>query len=131
MNPPLFKDRFGREWSIEVSLDLLPALADAGLDLLHSKVDPRDAIQALLNGNAMSVGRLLWVFCSAQAQAAGIDFQGFAKGLNAAALNEGTDAVGFAIAAFVAVRAMRSASDVELENIGVELADLKKKLSRA
>lgn len=102
MNAPQFKDRFAREWPIEVTVALLPALADAGLDLAKADaVNPAGMVAGIMTADAWQAGRILWILCSAQAAERNIDHYGFAKGLNADALCSGSDAVVLAVSEYL------------------------------
>ncbi|MFO0806237.1 MAG: hypothetical protein U0791_24300 [Gemmataceae bacterium] len=116
---PKFTDRLGREWQVEVSVDLLPSLADLGLnfkpDADHTEFASRMLIDPLL------AGEVLWIFCAAQAKDRGIDHHGFASGLNADAICAGTDAFAFAIAKFGLLRSLRSQREIEYEKLVTDL----------
>jgi hypothetical protein len=95
-----FKDRLGREWSVEVDNSMLADLREAGLDL--SKFPREDTPEAVKSFNAdltsvlmdpERLGDILSVLCQEQIRALELDARGFARGFNADALCAANDAV--------------------------------------
>jgi hypothetical protein len=103
MSDTTFKDRLGRMWTVELHAGMLPAIKAAGLDLgaflgEESREQADKLATALMRTllNPETLGQILWVACEEQADAAGVDPQAFASGMNADALLAATDAVIYA-----------------------------------
>lgn len=95
-----FKDRFDREWMVEVDNSMLPAFKAAGLDLSKFPRQESQEAAAAFAGELMQLlmdpdpfGQILWTLCEDQCLAKGIDERSFARGFNADALCAATDAV--------------------------------------
>lgn len=95
-----FKDRFGREWFVEVDNSMLAGLREAGLDLAKFPRDDKPESVQAFGGELMRVlmdperlGDLLSVLCQEQIVEQGLDAKGFARGFNADALCAAGDAV--------------------------------------
>lgn len=74
-----FKDREGKEWSIDITIGHLKALReDFGIDL-RTALKPDDTTFAeKVLADLEQLGRVLWVFCGPQAEKAGLDEEAFA-----------------------------------------------------
>jgi hypothetical protein len=95
-----FKDRLGREWSVEVDNSMLPDFKDAGLDLSKfprdetpeaAKAFSEDLMRLMLDPERL--GMILWTLCAEKCEELKIDERGFARGFNADALSAACDAV--------------------------------------
>lgn len=79
-----FTDSLGREWRLRITMADLKALKAAGLDVAAVAGDPA-ALQAVAE-DFEQYGRVLWELCSAQARAANVSPEDFARGFDGPAL---------------------------------------------
>ena len=95
-----FKDKYDREWAVEVDNSMLADFKAAGLDLSKFPRDETpeaarafsaDLMQLMLDPERL--GMILWTLCEERCGILSIDERRFARGFNADALNAACDAV--------------------------------------
>jgi hypothetical protein len=87
-----FKDAAGREWRLSFALGDLPRLRDVGFDLTELLKSDSGFIE-FLYGDPERFGRVLWTLVEAQAQAAAVAPEDFARSIDLDALNDAAQAL--------------------------------------
>jgi hypothetical protein len=97
---PKFKDKEGKEWSIDITAGhLKPLREDFGIDL-RDVLKPEDNSLAEALGDPEKLGQILWVFCGPQAEKANITPEDFAFRLDGEAVERAGEALFKAVWAF-------------------------------
>lgn len=88
----LFRDKFGREWRVDLSFSLWQRIkAEAGVDLLDIALPDGQALRQLTQMETLGV--VLWMYVAEQAAMAGIDRDDFWRALDGRAIHTGAKAI--------------------------------------
>lgn len=104
-----FTDRHGREWRLApLTLGDFPRFRAAGIDL-NAALKGGEAVADLLFGDLERLGRCAWLFCEAEAAAAGVQPDDFAGGFDADTVERFGEALAETLADFAPRAAWRTA----------------------
>jgi hypothetical protein len=101
-----FKDSEGREYTIRITLGLVPRLRAAGLDLAK-RLDHPDTLAALDDPDRF--GRIFWVLVGKQAEALGLTPEQWAEGFDGDTIASAVKALTYAHVDFSQPPAVRAA----------------------
>jgi hypothetical protein len=93
-----FKDTAGRDWSLRITVGSLPKLRETGLDLNKVRQGDGSGFEAL--GDPETLGRLVWLLCKSQAEAANVSEEQFTEALDGPTVADATQALLGAIVDF-------------------------------
>ena len=119
-----FRDTEGREYTIRITLGLVPKLRAAGLDL-GKRLDHPDTLTAL--GDPDRFGRIFWLLVGSQAEGYRLTPEQWAEGFDGDVIARAVEALTYAHVDFFqppAVRAaVRKALPGAIQQRGQEMAD--------
>lgn len=112
-----FKDRLGREWTIEIDFSTAIMLKKSHLQFdVQVALDPESDEFRNIASDLFYRGQLIWLLCEQQAEAAGITPEDFPKGFDGDVLDRAFDSLVLEIIDFFPER-KRAALRRVLENI--------------
>lgn len=85
-----FSDCLGREWSIRITLGMLPKLREAGFDVNAVAKNPA---QLSVLSDPETLGKVAWTLCEKQAIAANVDPEQFADGFDGPTIQDAVQAI--------------------------------------
>lgn len=109
-----FKDRFEREWKLDINIGMMDSLKEHGLDLDDFN---EQGIANVVFASPRRFGAVLYIICEEQATAKNVTPEGFASGFNLAALEAAREALLEAIVDFIQPRQVAGATKKRLPNL--------------